>query len=633
MRSSIFLFTCLFLTNSFGGTTDSLLTALKKAPNDTNKIWLFNSLGLDYLKTNPIKAGEYFQEGAALSESLNFISGKIDLNKNIGTSFYYMGQLDSTKRYWKRSLNYIPNDNFIKKADGLNNMGVLFLRIGFIDSSLYYHSESLRLKMIAKDTIKAAASISNMAALYRQIGDFEKSLDLYFKSLSIYKTHNLLTQEADVLNGIGLIYYGIQEFDPALDYLEQSLKIRESQGNLRTIGSSYNNLAAVLRDMDEDEKASQYLKNYLAISIELDDFRGIAGAYSNLGGVFKNKNEIDSSDFYYLKSLHLFESLNDNKNIGVVANNLGFIQLKKNNPRAALVYFERALEFATNNNSLDFQKHIYKGIADAYTQTKNYEQALKFQQKLYTIKDSIFHIDLAKEVAFYQEQYEAEENAKQIAELRINAIKNQQEIAVTKLYSTVAWIFAGLGIALFILILFLYRLRKKVHKQRELILLKEKSEVEQLNELKLQEIAMKNRELTSLSTNAVQKNELLNTLNDKLKKLEKENGTTIFELDLLIKNGLNMDADWETYQRHFSSVHPTFFNQLNARHPSLSANDLRVCAYMKMNLSTKEIATLMNITPKSVRMNRYRLKKKMTLSEELEVYTYLNSLARTSLEI
>lgn len=623
-RSNFIVVTFLLSCNLLAENTDSLVTILKAAPEDTNKVWLMNTVGQSYLKTNPVKAQEYFKQGVALSNSLTFVSGQIDLNKNLGTSFYYMGLLDSTKKYWTRSLNLVPQNELVRKADAFNNMGVISQRMGEIDSSLYYHSESLRLKRANADSIRAAASLSNMAALYRQTGNFNKALDFHFRALTIYQDHDQKKQEGDALNGIGLIYYGIQEYDKALEYLEKSITIRKEIRDIRGIASSYNNISGVHKDMGNLVEAEVYTRNYLNISVELNDYRGEAGAYSNLGSFLKRRGDLDSCEYFYQKSYDLFQSLNDGENIALASFNLGFVKLEKDKPNAALPYFEKALELSKDRDQLDFQKHIYDGLAITYSEIGNYQLAYAFHQKFIEVKDSLFHTDLASKIAYYEEQYEAEKSAKEIAELRVNAVEDQQEIALVNRNRNIAWTVAGIGLIFVTLIFIMYRLRKKLHKQRELILVKEKNEMEQLNQIKLQEIEIKNRELTSLATHAVQKNELLNTLSEKIKRLENVNENGTRELESLIKNGINMDADWDTYQRHFLSVHPTFFGTLNNKHPKLSSNDLRVCAYMKMNLSTKEIATLMNITPKSVRMNRYRLKKKMNLSETEEIYTYLN---------
>jgi len=85
----------------------------------------------------------------------------------------------------------------------------------------------------------------------------------------------------------------------------------------------------------------------------------------------------------------------------------------------------------------------------------------------------------------------------------------------------------------------------------------------------------------------------------------------------------NMDADWEHFAVHFDKVHNDFFIALKKQHPNLTPNELKLCAYLRMNLSTKEMARLMNISVRGVEISRYRLRKKLQLSTETNLFTYL----------
>lgn len=125
---------------------------------------------------------------------------------------------------------------------------------------------------------------------------------------------------------------------------------------------------------------------------------------------------------------------------------------------------------------------------------------------------------------------------------------------------------------------------------------------------------------------SLQKNKLLEDLDSKInefKNSETSKSSFIKELNSIVKQGLNFDDNWSTFQKHFNNVHPDFFKTLNSEFPSLTNNDLKACAYMRMNLSTKEVSTLTNVTPKSVKMSRYRLKKKLNLGKDDDLKNFL----------
>jgi DNA-binding CsgD family transcriptional regulator len=114
-----------------------------------------------------------------------------------------------------------------------------------------------------------------------------------------------------------------------------------------------------------------------------------------------------------------------------------------------------------------------------------------------------------------------------------------------------------------------------------------------------------------------QKNELLADLKTHVKTLSQSIPMTAKEaiknIESVIQNNLYLDDDWERFRIHFEQVHPDFFKNLQAEYPTLTKNEIRLSAYYHINLSTKEIAAMLNINPASVRKAKMRLNKKMNM--------------------
>ena len=100
----------------------------------------------------------------------------------------------------------------------------------------------------------------------------------------------------------------------------------------------------------------------------------------------------------------------------------------------------------------------------------------------------------------------------------------------------------------------------------------------------------------------------------------------IREMDKLISQGEQQDRDWDTFKVHFEKVHPAFFSALKQACPELSPNDLKHCAYLRINLSVKEVAQMLGINAQSVNQSRYRLKKKLGLSTEDSLSDYIQTI-------
>lgn len=130
------------------------------------------------------------------------------------------------------------------------------------------------------------------------------------------------------------------------------------------------------------------------------------------------------------------------------------------------------------------------------------------------------------------------------------------------------------------------------------------------------EMNTKNQQMASQALHVLQKNQVLSQINQLLSSANQQKGAeatkrVLKKLSNLIDYGIKLDKDWEHFQQVFEQLHPQFYQNLKVQFPMLTRQDLRLCALLKLNLSNKEMATLLNISPNSVNMKRYRLRKKM----------------------
>lgn len=136
-----------------------------------------------------------------------------------------------------------------------------------------------------------------------------------------------------------------------------------------------------------------------------------------------------------------------------------------------------------------------------------------------------------------------------------------------------------------------------------------------------QDVENKGRELGISTMNLIKKNELLNSLKTELSQVK--NITELKSVINTINKNLNTTDDWRLFEEAFNNADKEFLKLIKEKHPELTANDLRLCAYLRLNLSSKEIAPLLNISHKSVEVKRYRLRKKMNLTHEMGLTDYI----------
>jgi DNA-binding CsgD family transcriptional regulator len=215
--------------------------------------------------------------------------------------------------------------------------------------------------------------------------------------------------------------------------------------------------------------------------------------------------------------------------------------------------------------------------------------------------------------------------------------------------SSAAWyiyIFLFILFNFFIVRIILFRLkiakRKEARKHREEMIKKEEDfqrqalmaekEIIKLRNDKLRaEKTHRDKELANQTMSIIQKNKFLMRLNDELQRVQNStDDSTIKTKMVLLKNRIKKEIDnqqqQQLFETYFEDVHNEFFKRIKEKHPQLTPNDLKLCAYIRMNISTKEIATLLNISYRGVEISRYRLRKKLDLSRDVNLATYLSNI-------
>ena len=142
------------------------------------------------------------------------------------------------------------------------------------------------------------------------------------------------------------------------------------------------------------------------------------------------------------------------------------------------------------------------------------------------------------------------------------------------------------------------------------------------------ELNLKNRELTSNTLIITEKNQSLKGLIHEIEILGKEGKIPAKDVSVLkkkIKEHLDQRDEWQYFKIHFENVNPNFFTKLKETFPSLSENDLRLCAYIRIGMSTKEIAQILSVLPDTVITTRYRLRKKMELGQDSSLEDFLRT--------
>jgi len=307
---------------------------------------------------------------------------------------------------------------------------------------------------------------------------------------------------------------------------------------------------------------------------------------------------------YFEKALAISENYEESTLEALNLRHIGQVALKKNQLKKALPYFEKAKDILITANANKQLIEEYRLMSETNAGLGNFKAAYEHQVKHTELYRDILGAENIKKINELEIQFQTERKEKEIAQQNndIALLKEKEEVAKARQIALV------IGISLLILVglALYYAFRQKAKRN--------KIERDKLDA----ELKFKEKELTTHALHLAHKNEVLLELKTQLKELKSDIKDTRTYQSIInnINLDINNDNNWKQFSSYFQDVHKGFNANVKDNYPKVTNNDLRLMSLLKMNLSSKEIANILNISPEGVKKARYRLRKKLNLNSE-----------------
>lgn len=600
---------------------DSLLLVYKNQKLDTTKVKTLNNIINHYMYRNRKKAKKFAFEGLRLSKELNFLSGIATSNYQLGVIYNNTDNIDSAKYYYNKSLTLakqLEKPNYISK--NYRGLAIVEFSQGNLNKADSINNLDLAHTIKTNDSIGMALSYDFKGTINQNKGHFEIALKNVHKGLKLFRILKKDIRIADCLSHLATIERKLGHIKKAIEYNSEALKIYEDTQDTYYQAQVLNNIGISYLNLNELEKARSYFENSIKKSKEVNVKSIETASLLNIGTTYIKSNKPDKAIYYLNKSIELSKTINSKQKIAIAKNKLAKLYNIINKPNKALKELEQPINYATKNNNISILKNSLKHRSNAFEKLNNNKLAIADLKEFQRLSDTIANTEKLKRIEELKVIYETERKENSLA-LQKEEIKNLNIKAKNdKLSKALYGGGAIAGLVLSGLLYFGFHQRMK----------KNKIEREKQEEIFKQKIAFKQRELTSQTLHLVQKTTFLKELKDSLEKLK--NSPEKFKAEfrrivMLLKKESAGDKDWEVFKSYFSEVHDNFDNKLKAINKDISEKDLRLASFIKMNLSTKEIATILNVLPQSVLTSKYRLKKKLGIDKETDLFDFLKNIS------
>lgn len=475
---------------------------------------------------------------------------------------------------------------------------------------------------------------SLLGQIYNELGVPKLALQEKLKEYElINKTepqYHLLYYIAEYIGGLNL---QLKDYDNALLYFKKSLQIAEETQQKFRVAHAYNNIGFSHYYLNQFDSSLVCYNKSLQIISELEQHNALrallqASVKGNISSVLQKKNETKLVEEYSRENYETNKKYGDTLNQEEASLDLAsaLLYLKK--------YQHAKLFLDTITNEFQFEskllmRHLLMlkfelsvALNDELAQNEFLIQIQKLDNEI--IEQQKNNLMSVSEILV---KYQIDRNKKDLELLKSN---HERELVILESKrSKVVLVAFSLGL-LVVLVFILYKRKVAAAQQeKEVALLKADVENEKAKNLELL-VQNKNKDLTDFAIDISRKNEFAEELLGKLKDIktvnEEQQKKQLKDLMLYVKGQLNVDNKFKEFQNNIDEVNRDFFMRLNTSHTDLNQNDLQLCGLLRLKLTNKDIALIKNISPKSAKMGRYRLKKKLGLEENDDIIQYLNNI-------
>jgi len=429
-------------------------------------------------------------------------------------------------------------------------------------------------------------------------------------------------------NNTGLHFMKIDDYGKSLEYLYKAVAVFYSLSEDEkkySLASTFNNIGVTYLDLNQPDSAELYLKKALSMPDIKGDFYGLSNLHGNLGKVSLMKNESDNALGYFLQAGIFLDSLEGGfpgTMAPLYANNYNYLskvyfemgQLDK-----AMDCLSKSLDYCKISSDLAIQTEGFQRLSAIYEKKGDLKSALFYNKKYLENLDSLNAKKTDEKMSKLTLEYEFEkemEGKKQ--ELELIELKNYRKELI---YIFIIVTTVGSLISLFLL----YRLQRNKAKQKHLEEITVRLEKEKISE----DLDYKNKELTTNVLYLLKKNEFILSISQKLSGII----SNLSEEDSRILRGIILELDkntsndtWEEFEIRFKEVHASFYNRLSNQFPELTAQELRLCAFLRLNMTNKEIAAITFQSLDSLKTSRYRLRKKIGLDRDENLVAFFTKI-------
>jgi len=500
------------------------------------------------------------------------------------------------------------------------------LRYSHPDSSLKMMAESMDNLLATGDTLTVVQALRTSANIYGNLANYKDAYDDLWKALLLSDEAGLDREKALVYIDIGRHYSFYKRRDKALEYFHISLDINKAllkEGKIShgKLVESYYAFCSTYRELDEFDLARTYLDSCMQVFEEGGSEIDMTYLQFELACILNAEKKYPEAIQIFEKVESWFEE-NEPSYLVLFYTYLGDAQMELGQFELSERNYKKGLDIsAAYNMHIDFSPLIHEKLSALYLKQGDYRLAYERLETAKALDEAFFDSRSAnnRSLLEIQDAFRREREAQQeiIRQQKLEQLEREEDVwFLERVILMVSLLFiVSLGF------LFFKYMRSRYMAEKQLLQKQKELELKKANEV----LEIKNKELAASALKLIEKDESLAMLKGKIK--EASGAVDVNELKKVVRSiSVSNHRNWEEFEARFVSINQSFYSQLQEKFPQLSQRDLKLCALIKLNFSSKEMAKLLGISVESAHTSRYRLRKKLNLKREVNLTEFIASI-------
>ncbi|AYB34123.1 tetratricopeptide repeat protein [Chryseolinea soli] len=486
--------------------------------------------------------------------------------------------------------------------------------------ALEYAEESIQLAKKLNSDSSLVSAYSSLAKTFLHLGNYSRALETYQTVIQLAEKMGDRYWQAVADGNTGSIYYYQRDHTNALKYylraLDHYAAMHVANNSKRTLRKAnlLNNIGIVYDETKDYDKATRYYDEALALAREIKDYEIMADVLNNQGTQARDQGDNKLAFQRYNEALEVRKANHDLLGMARSSHNLGNFYLDHmNDDVIAERYLKDAISIGQRISAWQTVSSASGLLYSLYKDQNRYKEALEALELSSRMSDSLFNEQSTRKIAQLEMQFEFDRKQSQL----------QAEQKEKELYF---WSGAAVLVLLLVIVSLLFVLQRNKTRRSEL----EQAHLK-LEKINLQnDLVLKDKELATNIMYLLNKNELINTISEKVLDIKQQVGPELQgplqKVVLDLQSNLQPEL-WQEFEVRFQQVHEHFYKSLHEKFPDLTPHEVRLCAFLKLNMTTKEISSITHQNAKSIDVARTRLRKKLNLTgTEHNLVTFLSQI-------